>query len=159
VGPFIQDVSNPDKLNTSIKAIWALSHGGKKEEELSNPGGSFVDVRNVAQAHVQALVRAEGGNERFVVSSSNYTFQDVADVIHSTKLSLPSDWKKNTPVGKKGNGASVKQNHLDGSKAEKVLGIKYYDLQQTIEGSLEAFIDYEKRDWKGVPSEDIVYLK
>jgi nucleoside-diphosphate-sugar epimerase len=159
VGPFIQDVSDPEKLNTSIKAIWALSHGGKKEEELSNPGGSFVDVRNVAQAHVQALLRAEAGNQRFVVSSGKYTFQDIADVIHSTKLQLPADWKKNTPVGKTGNGPSVKQNFLDGSKAERVLSIKYYDIKDTIEGSLEAFIDYEKRNWKGIPSEDIVYLK
>lgn len=108
---------------------------------------------------MEALVRAEAGNQRFAPTDGGYTFQDISDIIHSTSLPLPDDWKKNTPVGTKGAGADVQQNKLDGSKSEKVLGIKYHNLKQIIEDSLESFMDYEKRGWKGVPSEDIIDLK
>ena len=158
LGPIIHQCASPDSLNTSIKLVWDLVHGSKKESELQGPAGCYVDVRDVAKAHVEALVQAAGGNERFAPTDGPFTWQDVADVIHATSLSIPAEWKKNTPVGVKGAGLKVQQNKLDGSKTEKVLAIKYHDLKKTIEGTLESLLDYEKRGWKGVPAEEIVYL-
>lgn len=132
-------------------------HGKKKEEELGNPAGNFVDVRDVAQTHVEALLQAAGSNQRFAPSGGPFSWQDVMDIIHATKKPIPEEWKKNSPIGKPGSG-KVQQNVLDGSKVEKKLGIKYHSLKDCIEDSLEALHDYEKRGWKGVPAEEIVYL-
>jgi nucleoside-diphosphate-sugar epimerase len=116
-------------------------------------------VRDVAQTHVEALVQAAGGNNRWAPTVSGYTFQEVADIVHATKLPIPAEWKKNTPVGETRAGGKVQQNKLSGAKVEKELGIKYHSLKQIIEGTLESFLDYEKRGWKGVPSDEIIYLK
>ncbi|UZJ55519.1 hypothetical protein CBS101457_004839 [Exobasidium rhododendri] len=158
LGPILHQCESPDKLNTSMKAVWSLMHGGKKESDLANGAGCVVDVRDVAKTHIEALTQAVGGGQRWAPTVSGYTFQDVADVVHSTSHSIPEEWKKNTPVGEKGAGAKVKQNILDGSKVEKELHIKYHPLKQIIEDSIESFLDYEKRGWKGVPSDDIIYL-
>lgn len=44
-------------------------------------GGNMVDVRDLAQAHVQALTVPEAGGNRFAISCKPYTWQDVLDSI------------------------------------------------------------------------------
>lgn len=47
LGPIIHQCESPEKLNTSMKAVWTLMHGGKKEEELANPSGAYVDGKSI----------------------------------------------------------------------------------------------------------------
>ncbi|EST07003.1 3-beta hydroxysteroid dehydrogenase/isomerase [Kalmanozyma brasiliensis GHG001] len=154
-GPIIHQVAAAEKLNTSVGFVWGLLHGSKKEEDLLAPAGNCVDVRDVAYAHVEALVRDDAGSNRFATSLGPFTYQDVVDIIHEDS-SVPEEWKKQVPVGKKGAGKEVKQNELDGSKATKVLDLKYVQLKQVVQDMVASLADYEKRGWKGVPSEDIL---
>ncbi len=59
-------------------------------------------------------------------------------------------------MGKQGAGKEVKQNELDGSKATRVLGLKYVQLKDVVQDMVASLADYEKRGWKGVPSDDIL---
>ena len=154
-GPILHQVNSPEKLNTSVGFVWGLMHGSKKEDDLLAPAGNCVDVRDVAYAHVEALVRPDAGGNRFAASLGPFVYQDVVDVIHSDS-SVPSDWKKQVPVGKQGQGSSVKQNELDGSKATRVLDLKYIQLQSIVQDMVASLADYEKRGWSGVPSEEIL---
>lgn len=154
-GPIIHQVNAPEKLNTSVGMTWGLLHGSKKEDDLLAPAGNLVDVRDVAYTHVEALVRSDAGGNRFAASNGPFVYQDVVDIIHKDS-SVPEDWKKQVPVGKEGQGSSVKQNELDGSKATRVLGLKYIPVQDTVKDMVASLADYEKRGWSGEPSEAIL---
>ena len=67
-GPIIHDVPSPDKLNTSVNN-WYLFLKGDKDADAATAGfGSLVDVRDVAQLHIDALVTEGAANQRFSVS-------------------------------------------------------------------------------------------
>lgn len=156
LGPILQQVNSPEKLNTSISFVWGLLHGSKNDEDLLAPSGAFVDVRDVAYAHVESLVRSEAGGNRFLLSRGPLVWQDFVDVIHKDS-SVPPEWKSQVPVGKPGQGPSVKQrNEADGSKASRMLGFNYLSLPQTVEDTVASLSDYETRRWTGVPSDDIL---
>lgn len=48
----------------------------KTPEELAGVQGSFVDVRDVARAHVRALEVGKAGGERVIVSAGEFIWQD-----------------------------------------------------------------------------------
>lgn len=60
---------SPESLNTSIAAFWAYLNGNKSDEDATQPAGMYVDVRDVAKCHVDALATPEAGNKRFCVSA------------------------------------------------------------------------------------------
>ena len=67
--PAIHDVSNINSLNESLRQLHdAILLEGKTEEELK-PGSSWVDVRDLAEAHVRALRVQEAGGERIIISA------------------------------------------------------------------------------------------
>lgn len=154
-GPIIHQVNSPEKLNTSVGFVWGLLHGSKTEDDLLTPSGSCVDVRDVAYAHVESLVRDDAGGNRFAVSLNSFVWQDVVDIIHNDS-SVPVEWKKQVPTGKQGTGSSVKQNRLDGSKATRQLGLNYIQLKDLVQDMVASLADAEKRRWSGVPSANIL---
>lgn len=69
-GPIIHQCTSAKSLNTSVGAFYAYLTGAKKDEDATAGSGSFVDVRDVAQLHIEALVVPEASNKRFLVSNS-----------------------------------------------------------------------------------------
>ncbi|CEH16095.1 d-lactaldehyde dehydrogenase [Ceraceosorus bombacis] len=159
-GPPIHDVSGgAEKLNTSLSIFWGLLHGSKSESDLLAPGGSLVDVRDVAETHVQALKHGQAGGQRYAPTSGPFTFQDIADAVHGAAQGLvPEEWKKATPKGKAGKGKEVVQNSLDGSKTAEQLGIKYKSIPTIVLDTVAALKDYEERKWKPFPSDKVLAL-
>ena len=51
--------------------------GTKGEAELTAQFGSYVDVRDVAKAHVLAIQKPEAGGSRYVVAAGVFTWQDI----------------------------------------------------------------------------------
>jgi nucleoside-diphosphate-sugar epimerase len=76
-GPCIHDVQL-STLNESNSQIWALVSG--TEDVVVPPTGQWrwVDVRDVAAAHVNALEPHVQGNQRFLVSGGEFTWQRVS---------------------------------------------------------------------------------
>ena len=42
-----------------------------------------VDVRDVAEAHLQAVLRDDIKNRRFIMVSENYWFTELGEILHS----------------------------------------------------------------------------
>ena len=114
---------------------------------MPGPLGCVVDVRNVADAHVMALLHTEAGGHRFAptigelrspppqprsanTTAGKWTLQDVADIVHSSTR-IPAEWRGNVPTGKPQTGGAVVQNGLSGEKTAKVLGVQYHTMQNT----------------------------
>lgn len=75
-GPCEHDVTLAT-LNESNAQIWKILSGGK--EGVVPPTGmwQWVDVRDVAEAHVNALDPAVKGNQRFLLGAGEFTWQKV----------------------------------------------------------------------------------
>lgn len=73
-GPIIHDVPSPDKLNTSVNNFYQFLKGKKDADAATAGFGSLVDVRDVAQLHIDALVTEGASNQRFSVSNSTFSF-------------------------------------------------------------------------------------
>ncbi|TDL16059.1 NAD-binding protein [Rickenella mellea] len=140
-GPVLHDVSSPAALNTSVKDVYeSLLGGTKTPEQLQNFQGSWVDVRDVALAHVRALERPEAAGKRFIISSSNFVWQDWFDAANT--LSIPG---VNVPKGEPGAGAKVTHRHVyDTTRAKEELGIKFIDMKTTAKDMID---DFKKRGW------------
>lgn len=46
------------------------------EDPLTEPGHGWVDVRDVAEAHVRSLEARDAGGERIIVSAGGFVWQD-----------------------------------------------------------------------------------
>lgn len=108
-------------------------------KEQIAPTGVFlyVDVRDVALAHVKAIEVPEAGGQRFFVTAGYFSNKQVADVIREThpelesKLpskDLPSDFPQNV-YG------------YDNKKSLEVLGLKYRSLKETVSDTVSSLLE------------------
>lgn len=66
----IHAIEKPEDLNTStLELFQALFKNSKNDEQLVAGTNSWVDVRDVAEAHVVALEKPEAGGERILFSA------------------------------------------------------------------------------------------
>ncbi|KIO19603.1 hypothetical protein M407DRAFT_30755 [Tulasnella calospora MUT 4182] len=99
-----------------------------------------VDVRDIADAHIEALLHAEAANRRFIVASPSLRAQTVYDIIRANK-SL-RDRGINPPIGVPGAADNWEQLiKLDDSPAKKVLGLKMRPFEDTIVEGVAAFAE------------------
>jgi len=147
IGPLIHQVPQADSLNTSVAMHRAYLTNQKKVEELQGFAGFQVDVRDLAYAHVESLVREEAGNKRFGISNGAYSFQDCLDILHSTSdqdvKAVLKKYYPDMPVGKTGSSKEVNMNSFDCTRSKEVLGVTYRDLRTTIEDQTKSLAKRE----------------
>ncbi|EJT46893.1 phosphate transporter [Trichosporon asahii var. asahii CBS 2479] len=119
--------------------------GNKTEADIPDKAVyNWVDVRDVALAHVRALTVPQAGGNRFITANG---------------ITSPDDWvltfakhfpdRKSFPKGdaSKRDEINSHANIFDGSKTKKVLGIDYIDLDKL--GDRQVRLDEDLRD--GIP--------
>ncbi|EIW85968.1 D-lactaldehyde dehydrogenase [Coniophora puteana RWD-64-598 SS2] len=149
-GPAIHEVTVPSALNTSAQ-VWCnnIAHptsSGATNEFLATVGQEWIDVRDLAEAHALALEKEAAGDERIIVSSSVYKWQDFIDA--ANKVSPPPKLSQKLAVGNPGAGSAnpntVHMISFDTSKAKSILGLKYRTIDETTRDTLA---DFEARGW------------
>ncbi|KAI1799324.1 NAD(P)-binding protein [Daldinia bambusicola] len=90
----------------------------------------YADSREVAAAHVRALEAPDSvaGGQRFLVGQ-DFRYQAAVD---AAREALPEAWARRLPVGKPGDQSPEEAYTVDGSKAARVLGVKYGTLKDTV---------------------------
>ncbi|KAF7340241.1 NAD-P-binding protein [Mycena venus] len=125
-GPPIQPLRSISALNTSVSFLWDLASGKFKD---GVPGGPpvYVDVRDVALAHVRAVERDVAKNQRYLLVAGSNIPDEFADVIsrHFPRL------RDNLPpidLSKAG------QSHFkfDASKVQRELGIQFTSVERMV---------------------------
>lgn len=103
------------------------------------PSGTFlwVDVRDVALAHVRAIEVPEAGGNRFFVTNGYFTNKDVADAIREAYPDLesrlpPKDSPSDLPADIYG---------FDNKKSIEILGLKYRPLKETVTDTVRSLLD------------------
>lgn len=126
-GPQAFDNEAEGELNTSNEIIRGLLRL-KENDTFSNDTGGFIDVRDVARAHVLAFQKEEAAGKRLFMNNDTFSIQMIIDVIHKRfpEYKIP----KGTPgsgeqdiatLGKKVN-----------SKTREVLGFEFVAFEEMI---------------------------
>ncbi|KIW22610.1 hypothetical protein, variant [Cladophialophora immunda] len=135
-GPSLTGIKSLDHLNESTEAIWKLVNGSAKEVPPIDFAGC-ADVRDIGLAHLRAYELEEAAGQRFIVGS-HFDYQTAVDTLRDDFPQIQDRIPRGTP----GKREPVYQ--VDGSKAEKVLGIKYTPLSVTLKDTVNDLLDAEK---------------
>jgi nucleoside-diphosphate-sugar epimerase len=140
-GPASQHLPSLANINTSNGNLAALLGGRWKTEIPATGVYLWVDVRDVAKAHVEAMERPEAGGNRFFVTAGHFANKEIVPIVrkHFPQLAdkLPEDGVQggDYPDGKVENIYKY-----DNSKATKVLGIEWISLEQSIADTIKSLL-------------------
>ncbi|KAA1466810.1 NAD-P-binding protein [Dentipellis sp. KUC8613] len=135
-GPTLHEVNSPMKLNQSLLEVYQFVI--KSKDTLPFPDGAhtYIDVRDLADAHVLSAQKADAGGNRIIVSGGNYHWQDILDIAAASKIIDEDKLVKGTP----GAGAGkTKDLTFKTDRSDKLLGIKWISLEDSIKDSLASF--------------------
>lgn len=115
------------QANTTAKDIVFYYSGENQDTSSDRPLSSFVDVTDVALAHVRAIENGEKSDgQRYVLSSGGFTFQEAVDILRENFPERQNIIAKGQP-GKKSNAHKI-----DNSKSVRELGIQYKDFKTSV---------------------------
>ncbi|QKX55325.1 uncharacterized protein TRUGW13939_02417 [Talaromyces rugulosus] len=137
LGPPPKHLTSLEALNTSNHRIRDLILGKmQKEVAPTGPSHVFVDVRDVATAHIRAIEKTEASGQRFLIAGGYFSNKRIAELIRE---SFPQYNDVLPPVA---SADDFPDNiyGIDISKSKTVLGIQYRDLKTCVQDTVEAMI-------------------
>ncbi|KAJ4356581.1 uncharacterized protein N0V89_004616 [Didymosphaeria variabile] len=133
-GPIVHPIDRLADLNESNAMLWAVA-SGKALPVARVP--FWVDVRDLAVAHVEALFRPEAGGKRFVVASpEKFSYGLVKKIVEREFL-----WgRKRVAQGEQ----EVDDSYdLDGEAAGRELGVRYRSFTETVKNFVDQALNME----------------
>ena len=125
-GPVVHPVADASKLNESNAVLWSIAKG-------TNPlpvarVSAWIDVRDLAEAHAEALLTPSAGGKRYVSAApEKFSYQLAVDI-----MKTEFDWAKEV-VAKGDEGAKPPPSYsLDGATVTKDLGVEYRSFHDTV---------------------------
>ncbi|KAJ7571960.1 D-lactaldehyde dehydrogenase [Mycena floridula] len=141
-GPAIHEVATLKSLNTST-ALWYKAVFTEEEVDIMKWKWTWVDVRDLAEAHMLSLEKEAAGGERLILVAGEFWFDDWVNIANELPPSeISSRISKPRPEGSVQGRTYIMR--LDGSKATHILGIQYRDMREMTKDMLAYF---ESRGW------------
>ncbi len=131
-GPVVHHLATPDAINTSNERVVALLQG-KWKSEIPETGTMvlWIDVRDVAAAHVRALETPAAGGKRLFIVGGRFDNRQVADAVYKN---FPD--RRDVVPGPDVKGGEAppaeKLFQIDSSATNKLLGIEWTSLEKSI---------------------------
>jgi nucleoside-diphosphate-sugar epimerase len=126
-GPVVHYFNSLESINTSNQRTLNMITGKMKSGLTPSGVYIWVDVRDVADAHVFALEKPDAGNKRFFVTEGYFSNGEIAQIIKEEfpeyKDKLPDNLESDRPEDVYG---------YDNSRSREVLGLKYRPLKGAI---------------------------
>ncbi|PTB69009.1 MFS general substrate transporter [Trichoderma citrinoviride] len=141
-GPFLPE-AKPTTIagvNTSNQLVWAAVSAGRDAPVPPTRGPVWVDVRDVADAHVKALQVVEAGGSRFLLASGVYCNQELCDV---SRRALPK-YADRIPIGEPGKRDSHTHFGVSSAEAERVLGVQWRSLEESLKDVVPQLFEVER---------------
>ncbi|KAF2191103.1 NADPH-dependent methylglyoxal reductase-like protein GRE2 [Zopfia rhizophila CBS 207.26] len=138
-GPIIHNLESLENMNTSNQRIlWAAQ--GKFKDEIPATGiHIWVDVRDVAEAHVAAFEKSDAANKRFFTLAGYFSNKEITQIIrkHFPQYKvLPTN---STPGGDYPEGGVDALYKFNNKRSIDILGLKYRTLEETVVDSIKSF--------------------
>lgn len=125
-GPVVHPVPDDSQLNESNAVLWSIAKGVDPLPVARV--SAWIDVRDLAEAHAQALLTPSAGGKRYVTASSEkFSYQLAADI-----MKTEFDWAKQV-VAKGDEGAKPPPSYsLDGAAVTRDLGVQFRSFHDTV---------------------------
>ncbi|KAJ6780201.1 hypothetical protein PWT90_04461 [Aphanocladium album] len=142
-GPFLPEAKPTSiaDVNTSNLMVWGVASAGRDAPVPPTKGPIWVDVRDVADAHVRALVVPEAGGGRYLLAQGVYCNQELADVSRR----VTSAYQDRIPIGETGKREADTHFGVDSTETEKVLGISWRGLDECLGDLVPQLFEIENR--------------
>ncbi|KAI9057999.1 hypothetical protein FKP32DRAFT_1290095 [Trametes sanguinea] len=98
----------------------------------------YVDLRDIAQAHVLALQEPTAGGNRFIISAGPFKWQDFVSIAHRLDGRIPEGNTSYNPS------EAYHPVIYNSNKTIRELGMKYRSMEETTKDILE---DCKERGW------------
>ncbi|EXJ80703.1 dihydroflavonol-4-reductase [Capronia epimyces CBS 606.96] len=135
LGPVVHYFNSLDAINTSNARIRDLIQGKNKDGIPPSGLYLFVDVRDLALAHVKAIETPAAGGKRFFVTAGYFSNGAIAQIIKDNfpQLAdkLPATIEDETPKDVYG---------YDNSRSKEILGIEYRSLKESIVDTVKSLL-------------------
>ncbi len=136
-GPIPRHLPHLNTMNTSNHRIRDMVQGKMREAiQPTAPVFTFVDVRDVALAHVRAMTIPDAGGHRFYIIAGHFSNKQIADTI---RLSYP-ELKDKLPPADAEDDFPKDVYGFDNTKSKKILGIQYRDLATSVNDTVESIL-------------------
>ena len=140
-GPQCFDSSVTKELNTSCEIINQFVHATPETPIDESIKGSYIDVRDVARAHIEPLLNSEKFNgKRLILDGGRFGNQSVVDILNE----IPQ-LKGKIPVGNphRDDELSTKMAQVDNSKTKELLGFEFISLTQSVKDTALQVLKHE----------------
>ncbi|EXL68517.1 dihydroflavonol-4-reductase [Fusarium oxysporum f. sp. conglutinans race 2 54008] len=135
-GPIRHPVTNVDALNESNKMLFNIASGETPLPVARVP--FWIDVRDLAKAHVEALLRPEAGGKRYIPASpERFTYSNAASIIGSHFAWAADNVSKEVQAPDESHG-------VDGETAGRELGLDYIPFTRTVIDLITQVRDMQK---------------
>lgn len=143
-GPQMFDEDVTEHLNTSCEIINSLMHAPADLKLDENLHAEYIDVRDVARAHLLAFQKEEAIGQRLGLCGGKFDAQDLVDILNEDFPQL----KGKIPTGDNpGHGASVTNSSstFDNTRSKKILGFKFKTLKESVHDTAAQILKKEGR--------------
>lgn len=128
LGPVVHYLNSLDALNTSNQRVRDMIQGKAKEKLPTSGPYIWVDVRDLAKAHVNAIEIPAAAGKRFFITEGYFSTKEIGNIIRDNfpdlKDMLPSkDLPDDTPKD---------IYEIDNSRSKDVLKLTYRSLKECI---------------------------
>jgi nucleoside-diphosphate-sugar epimerase len=129
-GPPVHPVETKAQINESNATLWQVAQG----KDLPVARVPFwVDGRDLALAHVEALLRPQAGNKRYTIAAPElFSYQLAAEIIEKH-----FDWARGSVQHPEFKQEIDSSHDLDGHTAVKELGVTYRSFEQTVVDTIQ----------------------
>jgi len=128
LGPVVHFLNSLSALNTSNERTRDFIHGKAKDEIPATANPLWIDVRDLAIGHVNALEKAEAGGKRFLYTAGYHSNREVVEII---RKNFP-EYDNQLPDESKKGGELPDFAKYDNSRAKELLGKPFTTLETSI---------------------------
>ncbi|KAF2105365.1 NAD dependent epimerase/dehydratase [Lophiotrema nucula] len=138
-GPVVHPVARVEDLNESNAMLWEIATSSPSTPLPVARVPFWIDVRDLALAHVEAVLRPAAGGKRFVPAATElFSYGKAARIIDSE-----FSWAKGkVPIEEQ----LIDESHgLDGETAARELGLQYRTFKETVSDLVAQVYDIQRR--------------
>lgn len=142
-GPFLPgaEPSSIQALNESNKLVWDVVRQGEAGNIPPTKAPVWVDVRDVAKAHLQAVTDSGLTGQRLLLAAGVYCNQEIADAAREACPQL----KSKVPVGEPGKREAASHFGVDTIREMEMLRMKWTSLQECLGDVVPQLFEIEAR--------------
>ncbi|KAK5050092.1 hypothetical protein LTR84_004212 [Exophiala bonariae] len=137
-GPVVHYLDSLNAINTSNTLTRDLIQGKMKNSLPHSPIFLWIDVRDLATAHVKALAEPKAKGKRIFVVAGFYRNSEIADAINKNFPQL----QDRLPANYAAEPLSFPY-EIDNSLSKEILGIQYRSLDECVRDSVNAMLAFK----------------